>query len=64
MRTFVAGASGAPGPRLISQPVDHGHKMMGICRSPGNGERVRALGAEPIAFGPQPAARRRITGRS
>ena len=30
---------------------------MGICRSPRNGERVRALGAEPIALDPATGAR-------
>jgi nucleoside-diphosphate-sugar epimerase len=30
--------------------IDRGHEVIGTFRSPGNGERVRALGAEPIAL--------------
>src|SRR4051812_49786625 len=50
MRVFVAGASGAIGTRLVPQLVDRGHQVVGSFRSPGNAERVRALGAEPIAL--------------
>ena len=50
MRVFVAGASGAIGTRLVPQLIDRGHEVIGTFRSPGNGERVRALGAEPIAL--------------
>ena len=49
MRVFVAGASGAIGTRLVPQLIDRGHEVIGTFRSPGNGERIRALGAEPIA---------------
>jgi nucleoside-diphosphate-sugar epimerase len=48
MRVFVAGASGAIGSRLVPQLIDRGHTVVGTFRSPGNGERVRALGAEPV----------------
>ena len=48
MRIFVVGASGAIGSRLVPQLLDGGHEVIGTSRSPGNGERVRALGAEPI----------------
>jgi nucleoside-diphosphate-sugar epimerase len=48
MRVFVAGASGAIGTRLVPQLIDRGHEVIGTFRSPGNAERVRALGAEPI----------------
>jgi len=48
MRVFVAGASGAIGTRLVPQLIDRGHEVIGTFRSPGNVERVRALGAEPI----------------
>jgi nucleoside-diphosphate-sugar epimerase len=50
MRVFVAGASGALGTRLVPQLIDRGHEVIGTFRSPGNAERVRALGAEPIAL--------------
>jgi 2-alkyl-3-oxoalkanoate reductase len=50
VRVFVAGASGAIGTRLVPQLIDRGHEVIGTFRSPGNGERVRALGAEPIAL--------------
>ena len=48
MRVFVAGASGAIGTRLVPQLIERGHEVVGTSRSPGNAERVRALGAEPI----------------
>ncbi len=50
MRVFVAGASGAIGTRLVPQLIDGGHEVIGTFRSPGSAERVRALGAEPIAL--------------
>src|SRR5918994_4108730 len=48
MRVFVAGASGALGSRLVPQLVAAGHEVTGTHRSPGNAERVRRLGAEPV----------------
>jgi nucleoside-diphosphate-sugar epimerase len=50
MRVFVAGASGAIGTRLVPQLIDRGHEVIGTFRSPGHGERVRALGEQPIAL--------------
>jgi 2-alkyl-3-oxoalkanoate reductase len=50
MRVFVAGASGAIGTRLVPQLIEHGHEVIGTYRSPGNAERVRTLGAEPVAL--------------
>src|ERR671924_188897 len=50
MRVFVAGASGAIGARLVPQLIDRGHEVIGTFRTPGHGERVRALGAEPVAL--------------
>jgi 2-alkyl-3-oxoalkanoate reductase len=50
MRVFVAGASGVIGRRLVPKLIDRGHEVIGTSRSPGNAERVRALGAEPIAL--------------
>jgi 2-alkyl-3-oxoalkanoate reductase len=48
MRVFVAGASGAIGTRLVAQLVDRGHEVVGTYRT--HGDRLRALGAEPIAL--------------
>jgi 2-alkyl-3-oxoalkanoate reductase len=50
MRVFVAGASGAIGIRLVPQLVQRGHEVIGTSRSPQKAERLRALGAEPIAL--------------
>jgi nucleoside-diphosphate-sugar epimerase len=50
MRVFVAGASGAIGTRLVPQLIDAGHEVIGTFRSRGNAERLRALGAEPVAL--------------
>ena len=50
MRVLVAGASGAIGTRLVPQLIRHGHEVIGTFRSPGNAERLRALGAEAIAL--------------
>jgi 2-alkyl-3-oxoalkanoate reductase len=50
MRVFIAGANGAIGSRLVPQLIDRGHEVIGTSRSPGNAERVRALGAEPIVL--------------
>jgi 2-alkyl-3-oxoalkanoate reductase len=50
MRVFVAGASGAIGTRLVPRLIDRGHEVIGSFRSPGNAERVRALGAQPIVL--------------
>ena len=50
MRVFVAGASGAIGTRLVPQLIEAGHEVVGTFNSPRNAERVRALGAEPVAL--------------
>jgi nucleoside-diphosphate-sugar epimerase len=50
MRVFVAGATGAIGTRLVPQLIDRGHEVIGSFRSPGNADRVRALGAQPVAL--------------
>ncbi len=50
MRVFVAGAGGAIGTRLVPQLIDAGHEVIGTFRSPGSAERMRALGAEPVAL--------------
>jgi nucleoside-diphosphate-sugar epimerase len=50
MRVFVAGASGAIGTRLVPQLIENGHEVVGTVKTPGNAERVRALGAEPVVL--------------
>jgi nucleoside-diphosphate-sugar epimerase len=62
MRVFVAGASGAIGSRLVPQLIAHGHEVIGTFRSPGNAERLRALGAQPVALDllDAPAVRRAV----
>ena len=50
MRILVVGASGAIGTRLVPQLIERGHEVVGTFSSAGNAERVRALGAEPIAL--------------
>jgi 2-alkyl-3-oxoalkanoate reductase len=50
MRVFMAGASGAVGSRLVPQLIDAGHEVVGTYNSSANAERVRTLGAKPIAL--------------
>ena len=50
MRVMVVGASGAIGTRLVPQLTSRGHEVIGTFRSPANAERVRALGARPVAL--------------
>ncbi len=50
MRVFVAGATGAIGARLVPQLADRGHEVIGTSRSAENADRIRALGAEPVAL--------------
>jgi 2-alkyl-3-oxoalkanoate reductase len=50
MRVFVAGASGAIGTRLVPQLIDRGHEVVGTFRSASSAERLRALGAQPVAL--------------
>jgi 2-alkyl-3-oxoalkanoate reductase len=50
MRVMVVGASGAIGTRLVPQLTGRGHEVIGTFFSPGNAERVRALGAQPVAL--------------
>ena len=62
MRVFVAGASGAIGSRLVPQLIERGHEVIGTHRSPGNAQRLRALGAEPVELDllDVPAVRRAV----
>jgi nucleoside-diphosphate-sugar epimerase len=50
MRVFVVGASGAIGTRLVPQLIYAGHEVIGTTTSPANANRVRALGAKPVAL--------------
>jgi nucleoside-diphosphate-sugar epimerase len=50
MRVLVAGASGAIGRRLVPQLIEAGHEVIGTHASPAGAERVRALGATPVAL--------------
>jgi nucleoside-diphosphate-sugar epimerase len=50
MRVLVIGASGAIGSRLVPQLRQSGHAVIGSSRSADRAERLRALGAEPIAL--------------
>jgi nucleoside-diphosphate-sugar epimerase len=48
MRVFVAGATGAVGQHLVPLLVAAGHEVTATTRKPGNVERLRAQGAEPV----------------
>jgi 2-alkyl-3-oxoalkanoate reductase len=50
VRVFLAGASGALGSRLVSQLIDAGHEVYGTHNAPASTERVRGLGATPVAL--------------
>jgi nucleoside-diphosphate-sugar epimerase len=50
MRVLVVGASGAIGTWLVPQLIDHGHEVIGTCRSPEEKERLREQGAEPVVL--------------
>jgi 2-alkyl-3-oxoalkanoate reductase len=65
MRVLVVGASGAIGTRLVPQLIDRGHEVTGTFRSAGSAERLRALGAEPVALDllDAPAVRRLVLER-
>jgi 2-alkyl-3-oxoalkanoate reductase len=62
MRVFVAGASGAIGRYLVPQLVAAGHEVIGTYVSAGHDQRIRALGAEPVALDvlDPPAVRRAV----
>jgi nucleoside-diphosphate-sugar epimerase len=50
MRAFLAGASGAIGSRLVPRLIAAGHEVIGTHHSPAGAERLRALGARPVAL--------------
>ncbi|HKB50859.1 MAG TPA: NAD(P)-dependent oxidoreductase [Solirubrobacterales bacterium] len=60
MKILVAGASGAMGKQLLPRLVAGGHEVVGMTRSAGKAEAVRALGAAPAvadALDPEQVAR-------
>ncbi len=60
MKVLVAGASGAMGKQLLPLLVGGGHEVVGMTRSVGGEEVVRALGAAPVladALDPEQVAR-------
>lgn len=50
MKIIVVGATGAIGPRLVSQLVERGHEVVGTSRTKQRTERLRELGAEPAVL--------------
>jgi len=50
MRVLVVGASGAIGSRLVPQLIDNGNEVIGTFRSAASADRLRALGAKPLAL--------------
>jgi nucleoside-diphosphate-sugar epimerase len=48
MKVLIAGASGALGVPLTRALLSAGHEVIGLSRTPGNREKLRALGAEPL----------------
>lgn len=50
MRALVVGATGAIGPRLVSQLVERGHEVIGTSRMQERAETLRSLGAEPAVL--------------
>jgi 2-alkyl-3-oxoalkanoate reductase len=50
MKVLVAGATGAVGGALVPALVRAGHEVVGTTRSPAKGDRLRAVGAEPLVL--------------
>ncbi len=50
MKVFVAGASGAVGSRVVEQLIAAGHDVVGTHNSPAGADRLRVLGALPVAL--------------
>ncbi len=48
MRVFLAGATGVIGRRLVPMLLADGHEVVGMTRSPGKVEELRAAGVEPV----------------
>jgi nucleoside-diphosphate-sugar epimerase len=48
MKILLAGATGTLGVPLVRALVAGGHEVIGISRTPGKGDKLRTLGAEPL----------------
>ena len=48
MKTFIAGAGGALGRRLVPLLIAHGHEVVAMTHSPEKLRSLRELGAEPV----------------
>jgi nucleoside-diphosphate-sugar epimerase len=48
MRVFLAGATGVIGRPLVRQLLADGHEVVGMTRTPGKAEALRAVGVEPV----------------
>jgi nucleoside-diphosphate-sugar epimerase len=48
MRVLLAGASGVLGTHITTAMAAAGHEVVGLSRTPGNDQRLRALGAQPL----------------
>ncbi|HVV25031.1 MAG TPA: NAD(P)-dependent oxidoreductase [Pseudonocardiaceae bacterium] len=48
MRIFVAGATGVVGRRVVPLLLADGHAVVGLARSTGSAERIRAMGADAV----------------
>jgi nucleoside-diphosphate-sugar epimerase len=48
MRVLLAGASGVLGRHMANACAAAGHDVVGLTRSPGGAERLRAMGIEPV----------------
>lgn len=46
MLVFVTGAAGYIGTAVVKELLAHGHQVLGLSRSAGNSEKLKALGAE------------------
>ncbi|HEV2975673.1 MAG TPA: NAD(P)-dependent oxidoreductase [Solirubrobacteraceae bacterium] len=65
MRVFLAGATGAIGRPLVRMLLADGHEVVGMTRSQGNADALRAAGAEPaLADGLDAAAVREAVAKA
>jgi uncharacterized protein YbjT (DUF2867 family) len=48
MKVLLAGATGTLGTPLVRALFAAGHEVIGLSRTPGKGEKLRSLGAEPV----------------